>query len=71
MIVDSIVKYTKQIYSYEMIKQAVEDYRGVCPIIVIDTPEEVICEFQMSKDADPTIVYEFTNYLVELMCSEQ
>lgn len=68
---DSIVKYTKQIYSYGIIKQAIEDYRGICPIFATETPEDFICEFHLPKGADPRITYEFTNYLVELMCADK
>ena len=63
---DLIVRYTKQIYSYENIVKAVYDYKGVCSISVSETSEDYICSFALPKGADPIILYEFSNYLIEL-----
>lgn len=65
------VKYTKQIYSYKEIEQAVNDYMGICQILVSETSEDIICKFVFSKEANPSVVDEFTNYLIELYCADR
>ena len=68
---DLVVSYTKQIYSYDNINKAVNDYMGICSISVSETPEDIICSFDLPKGADQKIVYEFSNYLIELNCVER
>ena len=60
-----IVRYTKQIYSYEDIIKAVNDV-GICSVSVSESQEDFVCRFELPKGADPIILYEFSNYLIEL-----
>ena len=66
-----IVKYTKQLYSYKIISQAINDYRGICSVLVTDSPEEYICKFHLTKEKNQIIINEFDNYLIELMCADK
>ena len=68
---DNIVKYTKQIYSFGIITQAINDYREICSILITESPEEYICEFHLPEKEDLRIIHEFNNYLIELMCADK
>ena len=61
-----VVQYSKSIYSYPLILEAISAYKHICNIKVNKDDEYIICTFETARDAT-TIAREFGNYLIELM----
>jgi hypothetical protein len=59
--------YDNNIYPVEVILQAINDYRDICTIEVVQTDKTTRCIFSEGKTDMSVIMREFTNYLLELM----
>ena len=59
--------YDNSIYPLKVILQAINDYRDICTVEVVQTDKNTRCIFGEGKTDMSVIMREFTNYLLELM----
>ena len=60
-------KYTKLVYSYDVISKAIRDYKDICQITLFETDDSYICSFFYPEEENLSIIIkEFSNYLIEL-----
>ena len=58
------------IYSPTIIQRAIQDYKDICQIRVEENTDHIVCEFVESVADIELTIYEFSNYLIELINAE-
>lgn len=61
------IEFDLAIYSENAILRALDDYRGICTIVISKTNCLLICEFSECKYDLKDTMDEFLNYVIDLM----
>ena len=62
--------YTKAFYSKEVLNQAIDDYKKIAKIKLLEDGECYKCEFFRCAVDTQLVINEFNNYLIELLNSK-
>ena len=62
--------YTKIFYSKEVLNQAIDDYRRIAKIKLLDDGGHYKCKFSQCSVDTQLVINEFNNYLIELLNSK-
>ncbi len=60
-------QFSKAFYTSESITRAIKDYRKISTISCVEDDEYYICTFLKCITDTQRVIYEFNNYLIELM----
>lgn len=62
--------YTKTFYPKEVLNQAIDDYKKIAKIKLLEDGEYFKCEFFRCAVDTQLVINEFNNYLIELLNSK-
>ena len=62
--------YTKTFYSKEVLNQAIDDYKKIAKIKLLEDGDHYKCEFFRCAVDTQLVINEFNNYLIELLNSK-
>lgn len=62
--------YTKTFYRKEVLNQAIDDYKKIAKIKLLEDNEYYKCEFFRCAVNTQLVINEFNNYLIELLNSK-
>ena len=62
--------YTKDFYSKVVLNQAIDDYKKIAKIKLLEDGEHYKCEFFRCAVDTQLVINEFNNYLIELLNSK-
>ena len=62
--------YTKAFYRKEVLNQAINDYKKIAKIKLLEDDEYFKCKFFQCVVDTPLVINEFNNYLIELLNSK-
>ena len=62
--------YPKTFYSKEVLNQAIDDYKKIAKIKLLEDGEHYKCEFLRCAVDTQLVINEFNNYLIELLNSK-
>ena len=63
-------KYSKAFYTQETLAVAINDYKKIAIIKLLEDKGHYICEFSECLVDSQVVINEFNNYLIELMNSK-
>lgn len=63
-------RYSKAFYSIEAIRSAIKDYKKIASISYAEQNGYYVCTFSKCITNTQRVIYEFNNYLIELMNSQ-
>lgn len=63
--------YTKAFYPKEVLKQAINDYKKIAKIKLVEDVWYYKCEFSRCSVNTQLVINEFNNYLIELLNSKR
>lgn len=62
--------YTKDFYSKEVLNQAIDDYKRIAKIKLLEDGGRYKCKFSRCAVDTQLVINEFNNYLIELLNSK-
>lgn len=62
--------YTKNFYSREVLNQAIDDYKRIAVIELLEDGQYYHCAFSQCAVDTQLVINEFNNYLIELLNSK-
>ncbi|MGI6337107.1 MAG: HxsD-like protein [Eubacteriales bacterium] len=62
-------RFSKAFYSSEAIRSAIKDYKKIASISYAEENGYYVCTFSKCITKTQRVIYEFNNYLIELMNS--